>query len=395
MMPLQHEAVEGVTEGVEGMITSLQIQGYRGFERFEMSGLGRVTLLVGTNNCGKTSVLEALYLLALRGDPWALWQIVWRRGERVIVERDPGIIPVVRRPQHELDIHHLFRGHELPVGAKFTISSKNQAPEHTISFAISEMSVKERTELFGSAEDGAIPSRLVLQIKGTPAPAVSVLPISRSGGVSTDVLETPSLRRTRRRSGPVTPAQFVTPESLTGEELSSLWGDRISLRPDEELVLRALQFLDRDIERVAVQTTQPQYYGSFTRGGFIAKIKGLEQPIPIGSMGDGMWRILAMAIAITQCKGGFLLVDEIDAGLHYTVMADMWKLIYRAAEEFNVQVFATTHSYDCVCSLAPMCHSSGDGHSITVQRVEAGKSKAIPYNEAEIKTAVERGLEIR
>jgi energy-coupling factor transporter ATP-binding protein EcfA2 len=359
-----------------------------------MSGLGRITLLVGTNNCGKTSVLEALYLLASRGDPSALYQIVWRRGERGIGERDPGVIPVVALPRPELDIHHLFRGHELPVGAKFIISARNQGPEHTVSFAISEMSAKERTELFGSAENGTIPSRLVLQIKGMPAPLISVLPLSRSGGVSTDGLETPSLRRVLRRPGPLTAAQFVTPESLTGDELSSLW-DRISLTPDEELVLRALQFLDRDIQRVAVQTSQAPYYGSFTRGGFIAKIRGFEQPIPIGSMGDGMWRMLAMAIAITQCKGGFLLVDEIDAGLHYTVMADMWKLIYKAAEEFNVQVFATTHSYDCVYSLAPMCHSTGDGHSITVQRIETGKSKAIPYSEAEIKTAIERGLEIR
>jgi hypothetical protein len=384
-MPLQHEAVEGVPQGVKGMINSLQIQGYRGFERFEMSGLGRVTLLVGTNNCGKTSVLEALYLLAARGNPWAIYQIVWRRGEGVIGELNP------RQPQAELDIHHLFRGHELPVGAEFTISARNQASEHTVSFAISKMSAKERMELFGHAENGAIPSRLVLQIKGTPAPIVSVLPLSRHGGVSTDVPETQLLALL---PDPLTAAQFVTPGSLTGGELSRLW-DRISLTPDEGLVLRALQFLDRDIERVAVQTSQPQYFGSFTRGGFIAKIKGLEQPVPIGSMGDGMWRMLAMAIAITQCKGGFLLVDEIDAGLHYTVMADMWKLIYRAAEEFNVQVFATTHSYDCVYSLAQLCQSSGECQSITVQRIEAGKPKAIPYSEAEIKTAAERGLEIR
>jgi predicted ATPase len=56
------------------MISSIRIEGYRGFEHFEMSGLGRVNLLVGTNNSGKTSVLEAIYLLSSMGDPISLWQ---------------------------------------------------------------------------------------------------------------------------------------------------------------------------------------------------------------------------------------------------------------------------------------------------------------------------------
>ncbi len=113
-------------------------------------------------------------------------------------------------------------------------------------------------------------------------------------------------------------------------------------------------------------------------------------------MGDGMWRMLAMAIAITHCKGGFLLVDEIDTGLHHTVMSDMWKLIFNAAKRFDVQVFATTHSYDCVYSLAFLCGEKPDPDNlITVQRIESGKSKAVPYTESEIKEAAAKKIELR
>jgi predicted ATPase len=179
------------------------------------------------------------------------------------------------------------------------------------------------------------------------------------------------------------------------DELVALW-DKVALTPNESLVLRALQFLEPNIERVAAQASSARYYPTSNRGGFIVKLRGREQPIPIGSMGDGMWRMLAMAIAITQCKGGVLLVDEIDTGLHYTVMSDMWRLIFSAAKELDVQVFATSHSYDCIQSLAAVCVTEGvAGNHVTLQRIEAGKATSVPYSEGEITIAAERDVEVR
>ncbi len=111
----------------------------------------------------------------------------------------------------------------------------------------------------------------------------------------------------------------------------------------------------------------------------MVKLKSLENPVPIGSMGDGIWRMLALSIAIAQSKGGTLLVDEIDTGFT-TVMSKMWNLIYSAAKEFNVQVFATTHSYDCVYSLAQICPDADSDNKITVQRIEANKHQSVPYD---------------
>jgi predicted ATP-dependent endonuclease of OLD family len=108
-----------------------------------------------------------------------------------------------------------------------------------------------------------------------------------------------------------------------------------------------------------------------------------------------MWRMLAMAIAITQCAGGVLLVDEIDTGLHYSVMSQMWSLIYNAAKDLDVQVFATNHSYDCVYSLAQICSNRDMQKSVTVQRIEAGKKRSVPYDEAEITVAATRDIQVR
>jgi AAA15 family ATPase/GTPase len=112
-------------------------------------------------------------------------------------------------------------------------------------------------------------------------------------------------------------------------------------------------------------------------------------------MGDGIWRMFALSIAIALSKGGTLLVDEIDTGLHYTVMSKMWNLIYSAAKEFDVQVFATTHSYDCVYSLAQICADSDPHNKITVQRIEANKHQSVPYDQEELTVAAAREIEVR
>lgn len=368
------------------MISSIKIEGYRGFGRFEMENLGRVNLLVGTNNSGKTSLLEALYLLTTRGEPASLWQLLFRRGERSLSDsRGP------RPGEIEFDVSHLFTGHEIQLGSKFSLVAQNESPELSLTFAVGKWPSKER----GEAETPPGVSRLALHINGHPQSPVPIIPLSRIGGISPDALDLSARRpgRTQSRSEGA-PSQFITTESLDGDDLVLLW-NKVALTPNEGLVLRALKFLDPQIERIAAQAS-PNYYGGRSRSGFIVKLSNREQPIPIGSMGDGMWRMLAMAIAITQCRGGVLLVDEIDTGLHYTVMADMWKLVFAASQEFNVQVFATTHSYDCIESLArARSTESGTQSHITLQRIEAGSACSVPYSESEIAIAAEKGIEVR
>jgi hypothetical protein len=371
------------------MISSIRIHGYRGFEHFEMSGLARVNLLVGPNNSGKTSALEAIHLLSSTGDPATLWQLLWRRGERL----PSSVLSLpdrpLRRSQVELDVSHLFFGHDAQSGRAIRIEAFNGNQERFIDYSVSEIP-SEQSELFGE-EDAPLGPRLGLVLNGQPKPVISLISLTRSGGLYADSIEIPA-RRNRLRSGELTsPALFITTESVNSDELISMW-NKLALTRSEELVLSALQFLDPNIERIASQSAT--YYGQ-GRGGFIVKLKDREQPVPIGSMGDGMWRMLAMAIAITQCKGGVLLVDEIDTGLHYTVMAKMWKLIFNAAKQFDVQVFATTHSSDCVYSIAELWRDLDRDNSISLQRIEAGRRSSVPYDPEEISIAAQREIEVR
>jgi len=366
------------------MLKSIKITGYRGFSEFEMSNLGRVNLLVGKNNSGKTSALEGLYLLASRGSPYSIWNVLWRRGER-LADRNPENYP-------QTAVCHLFHGHASPIGSKFSFVAQNESPARQLTFSIGEIADGQKKEITRGGIP--VPVRLGLHIKGTPSPVVDVIPLSRAGGMSSDTLDT----RRRPQNVPVDdemPTRFITTESASSDDLVTVW-DRITLTPYEERVHRALRLLEPDIEKIAPLASRTPYYVS-ERGGFLVKMKNVENPIPIGSMGDGMWRILTMSILLAQCKkDGVLLIDEIDTGLHYSVMTDMWKLIYGAAVELNVQVFASTHSNDCVRSLAEFCfEDSAAAQDVSLQRIEKGKKKSIPYSAKEIEISAAKQIEVR
>jgi len=100
------------------MISALTIENYRGFKNFSMDKVKRINLIVGGNNIGKTSVLEAIMLIISKGDPQTIWKISSGRGEIVNYVGIPqGVI------QPEISVRHLFHGHEVKLGSAFKISA--------------------------------------------------------------------------------------------------------------------------------------------------------------------------------------------------------------------------------------------------------------------------------
>lgn len=368
------------------MLRSLSIDGFRGFEQFEMCGLGCVNLLVGTNNSGKTSVLEAIQILTT-GHPRSLWHTAYRRGERLIEESEP-------RSRVEVDICHLFHGHALNVGSKFRLKGVNDLAGGTLTATVQERPLEKDSQpgLFGGEEDYAGPFGLLLKGEGFVR-VDELLPLSRRGGFSYDVM-----RRLRSTQDDATPStRFIATASMSPDELVSLYED-VVLTPEEDLVIQALKTVEPTVERVATTSKEPRHHLSYRgeRGGIVVKCTGVDRRIPIGSLGDGIWRILGLALALVNAKNGVLLVDEIDTGLHFTVMSDMWKLVSKTAKRLNVQVFATTHSRDAVDSLAAISRAEvSEDSDVTIQRLERDKHRAVAYTEQEIVMAAERGTEVR
>jgi hypothetical protein len=369
------------------MITSLKIRGYRGFTDFAANDLGRVNLLVGKNNSGKTAFLEAVEFLTGDVDPVSRLTIpLGRREETVRDDLEEG-----ESGMAGYDICHLFNMHRIDIGSTIEIQAATEEGSKIASCTVVEITPQQLLPFSTSGTTGdEAPGRLGIRVEPVEKGLPEVVPLSPRG-----ILDSRLLRflQPAYASGFV-PRRvvFISPSSLTAKTTAHYWG-KVALTQEEEFVIGALKIVEPLIEQLAY--IGPQRGGSIGgRGVMAAKLRGMEQRIPLGSLGDGVWRLLALALALVRSRNGFLLVDEIDTGLHHTTMTDMWKMILGAAERLNVQVFATTHSFDCVSSLAPLCDPEG-GNKISVQRIDPAKPVAVSYSEGEIKVVAERNIEVR
>ncbi len=380
------------------MIDRLVLHEFRSFAGFEMPRLGQVNLIVGKNNSGKTSILEAIHLLTGVGELNPLQSSLIRRGEDYVEERS-------NTRNRMLDVRRLFHGFSDDLGSKFLITGfagdvKQYLKADVIESPVTASAGAGKPTLFSEEppEDagtgGPRGTALLFHWASPPLYSVNVLfAMGPRGGVSTE-----SARWGQRppEAGDAR-THFITAAALSPEMVVSLF-DEVVLTPEEGLVLQALQIIEPSIERIASSSNSDRMgrrHG--VRGGMLVRCQGVKERIPIGSMGDGIWRLLGLALALVRSEGGgYLLVDEIDTGLHASTMEDMWRLVYETAKRLNVQVFATTHSRDCYESLAVLCKERSLDHSdVMIHRVERGKNSSVTFSEKEIIVASRRGVEVR
>ena len=380
------------------MYSSIRIQGYRGLDSFRLCGLGRVNLLVGTNNCGKTSILECIELLRSAGHPSVLSAIAARRGEWTRAgDGDARGTPVHR--SNLVDVSHLFanRGLENPIRieAERAGGADPAAWNDRVTVCVQAPSPSEHDERGPEPAEGDDDARLVLRVKWSDAQDAYRAPVTDEGLLPASRLRHPlhlgrALRLGRWRNLARQPVRVVTPTGVTAADVAETLSEFV-LTPKEEAVTRALRIVEPAIERIA-----PVDLGRHNRdapGGVVLKLRDAPDRVPIGSMGDGLWRMLGLALALADAEGGVVLIDEIDSGFHYSVMEDMWRMLGEQAAALSVQVFATTHSRDCYESLAAVATSeTGD---VTIQRIDRDRGEAVRFSREAVVAAAERGTEVR
>ncbi|NBC17970.1 MAG: AAA family ATPase [Bacteroidetes bacterium] len=359
------------------LLDSLEISNFRAFKHLTIERLGRVNLIVGKNNVGKTSLLEAVLLFANRGFPAIVASILRRHDEASFELGRKG------SRQWFQSIKHLFHGRPSLRDAPLSLDVKSSSSSLRVQFDFTEESDPPRYR------------------------AVPILKITGDGRAKTYDLSQPL--DLFEWAEDVPKCLLLTSSSPSNTELAEMWDD-IVLAGLEETIVSTLNYIFEGIKGVSFVNTSrfnfshPDLIGKEeSRNGEVhrvpvVKLKHLQEPIPMRSMGDGVLHMLEVALAVANSKGGVALIDEIDSGLHYSVQPDMWRLVFETAARLNVQVFATTHSLDCLRAFQRAASEhDDDGMLISLRRhrEEPEKIVAVLADEDDMETIVHSHIEFR
>ena len=340
------------------ILQHLSIEAYRGIFGLELAELSPVSLFVGANNAGKSSILEAAGLLLRPPDPSQWVSMVRHRDAEV------SLIDGLWAAFPDSEALHVEDGPQ---------QSKPIALSGTTSGAARRIEARcVATESLGSTEVADLSARIEVSVNGQPA---VTLRFPAPPAVSHQV---PMFRIFE-----VTPATHYSSKAMV-EHLS-----RVIDEGKKELTVELLQVFDNDVTGLDVSALPKREAVRVTH----AK-RGV---VDLASFGDGMRRSAALALALTRASQGVLLIDEIEAGVHPSVLRSVLGKLLEAAASAQVQLLATTHSLEAVDALVEAAGDRDGTDSLAaywVQRKD-GRHEGRRYDYERLQRMREGGLDIR
>jgi len=368
------------------MLQDLHIKGFKCFKDLQLTDISRVMLVGGKNNIGKTSLLESIFLFYDTADPGMFFRhLGWRSIDTSLTDMESLFSPIFTdfNMDNSISLHAKdgrytaqmnINFNPLNVQKAFTVDISNvgntTAPLKTDAIMATSYQMNIHYEVSGvGQEDVAImlrrtPTNISIQFEPHP---VTIIPSE----MQHDVIFFP----------------------LRTQIDSSQDAIRFSQLDIKRKINRVVDFL---------RVIEPQLIGltSVTRPTaplVYADIQGMDRKVPVALLGDGISKLLSIILAIATINNGIILIDEIDAGIHYSVLPQVWEGIFKAAKDFNCQIIATTHSYECLQAAHEGSSKAQAEEDFSYIRLETHENNIIAkrFSHAVLGAALEHGWEIR
>lgn len=369
-------------------ISSLEIEQFRSLSSLKIQNLGNVNLITGKNNSGKSSLLEAIRIASTGGSYKTLYDIMNYR-EELSQNGDPerGYLP-----SDIAAFCSLFNGFPSLAKCKngFTILAKGSDPHNTtkIKASIGWFHRKTDPERQITSYEPAT-GDLFEEVDSFPAFDLSVndrkriIPIDRVSRRNSFLRDTDTASR---------PCIYLDPfSSRSTSQMGLLW-DAIALTDSEGEVVKALQVMSPDIQAISMIGSDDRINRPRTA---IAKSNLYASPVPLRTFGDGVNRLFGIILSLCSARDGVLLIDELENGIHYSVMLDVWKIIFRISKSLNVQIFATSHSWDCVRAFQEAASESPEDGVLVRLTKKDSTTIATVFTESELGLVARDQIEVR
>ena len=374
------------------MLTSLTLRNFRSLRSISLEQVGRITLIAGKNGVGKTALLEALWLLSgpdlpelgsrvntLRGlpllGPEDIFKDLFRNYDAMNPIRISARGDWSNRPR-TLDINLQER------------SEIDSAPTGDLGGAgASSVERTTRPQLEGNRElvfsykhnDGRryvskawwIADQLV-PVDGPPAPA----------------LTGEGIRQQRQPVNGRPDSIFATASYRDNPQTIASRFGAFQIRGDETKLVELLSVMEPRLQRLAlIQVRNTPLIHAY--------LHGISRPIPVHLLGEGLNRILHVALSMGGAIGGLLLVDEIENGLHHTVQEELFAALLTFSNIFDVQIFATTHSEECVIAAHKALKDREKEFSFYRLEQFDGSVRAVHFDQETLGSTIKFNMEFR
>jgi len=318
-------------------IKNIEIRNFKCFEDFKAEGFGRVNLIGGKNNVGKTAFMEAVYVnvhsQSIQSFLYALLKIKASRDLLDILD----------------DIEN---GH-------------TKSPKKSIEFSNLIYTKSNINEAFYKIEEQNGIKEYIFQFKDRDI-RVNINDFSFS-------LE--SVKNIR----------FIDNLGLNKSELKNAF-IAVQIRDKEETIYEYINKFDNNILNFKII------------GGDIPQCKTVDGVYrDLNQFGDGLKHFISILCSLYECSDGYLFIDEIDNGIHYTKMNLFWEALFTIAREQSVQIFANTHSFECIESYASIAKKLNN-QNITYSTITQLKNRELifsSYDYEMLQYTMDDGHEVR
>ena len=338
----------------------IEVMNFRGFDYLKMENFSKINVVVGANNVGKSSVLEAIFMLVGMSVPMLPARVnYWRKNTNSSLDE-------VRYLFHNIDFGNIpvLKARTTDGERKVQLSPSLYVDSESASGNLGHAGIKRLNIDFGTNLNEECQYHTVLYIG--------------SDGSMQQLADDKYKEQMN--------CLFISSDKNDSNALANFV--TLVKRGKKDVVLKALQSFDSDITGVEALPD-----------GLYLSIKGMKELLPISMAGDGVRRILNIVSSIATEDYNVVMIDEIDTGLHYSAHKLMWKAVLEFVSKYDIQLFVTTHNIECLQSLAAVMDKEDVFKPLaSVYNISKTLKKGFQtyrYVFGELKEAVNNEIEIR
>jgi hypothetical protein len=351
------------------MISSIQIENFRCFEKLQLEGLSRINLLVGKNGSGKTAFLESLFLCAAGSAEVFLRLRGWR-----------GFGDVLKITYDKKFYESLWRD------LFYSFDQSKAILIRTVGTRGADRSFKL---FYGSEESLTIP----ILDKTDDISIITPIRMEWTIGGGRTIEVRPSLTPRGLNVGqihdPLPGSLFASFYNPNAEENAAHFSE-LSKQGKEVELIKALNREFPYIQDLSVEIDAgtPMIYATIGR-------PSIKQKLPLTLISGGINKFVSLLLAIATNSGGVVYVDEIENGFYYDRLSTIWSSLFNFCKQYDVQLIATTHSLECLRALAGLLQQSENDFRLLRSERQDGQCNIRLFSGKELRSAIEQDFEIR